>query len=334
MGHLVTRISRPVWTQSIKSGNGRLAQTSRYNSSSLALEWEETPFPVSQPMPQVISRRNIQTSAEQNAVTWRGLDLDAYNKGDKTSSATAFVIHFLVLILILRLGMVAHNRIVQADVKVTPLNFTLYAPPPPPPVVMKVAKLGGGGGGAHQMEEPPKGHPPAFVKMPTLAPQILRIDQPKLAVEPGISVKIPDSSNLPNVGVSNSPKIALVSQGSGSGSGFGIGMGGGIGSGRGSGYGSGVMSVGGGVSAPQLIHSVDPDFTEEARQANFQGTASIQLIVDSQGNPQDIHVVRHLGMGLDEKAMDAVRQYRFRPAMYQGHAVAVQMLIEVDFRLH
>ena len=67
---------------------------------------------------------------------------------------------------------------------------------------------------------------------------------------------------------------------------------------------------------------------------NFQGTVGIQLIVDAQGNPQDVRVVHHLGMGLDQKAIDAVRQYRFRPAMYQGHPVAVQLVIDVDFRLH
>jgi periplasmic protein TonB len=83
-----------------------------------------------------------------------------------------------------------------------------------------------------------------------------------------------------------------------------------------------------------LLHSVDPSFTDQARQANYQGTVSVQLIVDAQGNPQDVRVARHLGMGLDEKAVEAVRQYKFRPAVYQGRPVAVQMIVEVDFRLH
>jgi TonB family protein len=94
------------------------------------------------------------------------------------------------------------------------------------------------------------------------------------------------------------------------------------------------MSVGGGVAAPEVIHSVEPEFTEDARRANFQGSVSIKLIVDSQGNPQDVRLVRHLGMGLDEKAIEAVRQYRFKPAMYQGHPVSVQIVIDVDFHLH
>ena len=94
------------------------------------------------------------------------------------------------------------------------------------------------------------------------------------------------------------------------------------------------MSVGGGVSAPALVHSAQPEFTQEARAANFQGSVSIQLIVDAQGNPQNVRELRHLGMGLDEKAIEAVRQYRFKPAMYQGHPVAVQMVINVDFHLY
>jgi periplasmic protein TonB len=142
--------------------------------------------------------------------------------------------------------------------------------------------------------------------------------------------------------MAQSPQITLASQGRGSGSGFGQGLGGGIGAGRGvgagpgggGGYGGGLMNVGGGVSAPQLLHSVEPEFTEDARRANYQGSVSIKLIVDSQGSPQDVRLESHLGMGLDEKALAAVRQYKFRPAMYQGHPVSVQIVVDVDFRLH
>ena len=201
---------------------------------------------------------------------------------------------------------------------------------------------GGGGGGAHQVIEPTRGRPPEVAKMTITPPQIIRIDRPKLGVEPTMQVKIPDNTNLSNLGMSQSPQIALASQGSGSGSGFGSGIGGGIGMGHGSGagpgsgggYGGGIMSVGGGVSAPVVVHSVQPEFTQDARSANFQGGVSIQLIVDAQGNPQNIRVLRHLGMGLDEKAIEAVRQYKFKPALYQGHPVAVQMVIEVEFHLY
>lgn len=331
MGHLVLKASKPVWTQSINGSNGRLPRTDSFNRSSLALDWDDASLPVNLPVPLEMPKRNTQMSLVKNRVIWKGLDLDVHER-NRTSGATAFVIHCLILILILRWGMTAHTKVVQEEnTVVTPLHFTLYAPPP---MVMPVAKAASGGGGAHHFVEPAKVHPPVFARTPVLAPQILRVEQPKLAVAPAATWKIPENNNLPSLGVERSPQIALASLGSGGSSGFGSGLGGGIGSGNASGVGNGLMSVGGGVSAPQVIHSVDPEFTEDARQANFQGTASIQLIVDSQGYPQDIRIVRHLGMGLDQKAVDAVKQYRFRPAMYEGHPVAVQMQIEVDFRLH
>jgi len=201
---------------------------------------------------------------------------------------------------------------------------------------------GGGGGGAHDILEASRGRQPIVATNQITPPQIIRIDRPKLGIEPSEMVKMPDNNNLPNLGMAQSPQIALGSQGGGSGSGFGQGLGGGIGSGRGSGagpgsgggYGGGLMSVGGGVSAPRVLHTVEPEFTDEARRANHQGSVSIKLIVDSQGNPQDVRLASHLGMGLDEKALEAVRQYKFTPAMYQGHAVSVEIVVDVDFHLH
>jgi periplasmic protein TonB len=264
-------------------------------------------------------------------------------KGDRKSSAISFVIHVAAISLILTLAFKAHTSMVlQPTLVETPVDFKLTVPPP---ITMPVAKVqgGGGGGGAHQIIEPTRGHLPTVVaKAPVAPPQIIKIDQPKLSAPPSEVVKMPDNPALPNLGVSQSPQIALASQGKGSGSGFGQGLGGGIGAGHGAGagvgsgggYGGGLMSVGGGVSAPQLVHSVEPEFTETARQQNFQGAVSIKLIVDSQGNPQDVRLASHLGMGLDEKAIEAVRQYKFRPAMYQGHPVSVQIVVDVDFHLH
>lgn len=173
-------------------------------------------------------------------------------------------------------------------------------------------------------------------------PKIIKIDPPKLPVQPMTPINMSQPTPLPKLGAPQSPQVAMASQGPGSSGGFGFGMSGGLGSGHGTGqgpganggYGGGVMNVGGGVSAPIVIHSVEPQFSSQARQENFQGTVAIQLIVDSQGYPQDVRVARHLGMGLDDEAIAAVKQYRFKPAIYQGHAVPVQMIIEVDFRLH
>jgi TonB family protein len=258
------------------------------------------------------------------------------------SSTLSFILHAGIIYLIAWLALQTHTHAVPLHkVTVTHVDIRPYIPmTQPAPKVMG----GGGGGGAHQVVEPIKGHIPVIAKVQVAPPQLLVVDHPKLAVQPTVvmpqAVKIPDSS-MPNLGVPQSTQIAVASQGSGRGSGFGQGSGGGIGSGggggigagSGGGYGGGILSVGGGVSAPQVIHAVDPEFTDAARTAKYQGAVSIQLIVDANGNPQAIQVVRHLGMGLDEKAIEAVRQYKFRPAMYQGRPVAVRMLIDVDFHL-
>jgi TonB family protein len=168
-----------------------------------------------------------------------------------------------------------------------------------------------------------------------------KINTPKLLIQPTTSVQLPQDNPMPKLGAPHSQQVAMASQGQGGPNGFGFGIGGGIGSGHGTGegpgstngFGGGVMSVGGGVSAPEVIHSVQPQFTPEARRQNFQGVVAVQLIVDSQGFPQDVRLVHHLGMGLDEEAIAAVKQYRFRPATYEGRSVSVQMVIDVDFRL-
>jgi len=97
----------------------------------------------------------------------------------------------------------------------------------------------------------------------------------------------------------------------------------------------GVYHIGKGISAPQPLNTVEAEFSEEARRANYQGICLIQMVVDAQGNPQNPRVIRPLGMGLDEKALEAVKKYRFRPAMKDGHIpVPVRITVEVNFRLN
>ena len=106
-------------------------------------------------------------------------------------------------------------------------------------------------------------------------------------------------------------------------------------SGYGGGAGGGLYRVGGGVSAPVALNNVEAEFSDEARRAKYQGVCLISLIVDAQGNPQNPRVIRTLGMGLDEKALEAVRKYKFRPAMKDGKTpVPVMISVEVNFRLY
>src|SRR3974390_672772 len=205
---------------------------------------------------------------------------------------------------------------------------------------------GGGGGGDRDKLDATKGKLPKL-SMEQLAPPavVIRNDNPKLPVEPTVVVP-PDikiASNLPNLG-DPLAKIPMgpESNGTGSGGGIGSGSGGGVGSGagpgvgpgHGGGYGGGAYRVGGGVSAPKALYAPDPEYSEEARKAKYQGTVVLWLVVDASGRPQQIRVQRALGMGLDEKAIEAVKQWKFDPARKDGQAVPVMINVEVNFRLY
>jgi TonB family protein len=163
---------------------------------------------------------------------------------------------------------------------------------------------------------------------------------PSVVIPPTVQLA---NNNLPNFG---DPKSAVPagppSNGVGSGGGIGSGSGGGVGSGHGPGVGpgsgggtgGGVFRVGGGVSAPKALYTPDPEYSEEARKAKYQGTVVLWLIVGPDGRPQNVKVARTLGMGLDQKAIEAVRQWRFEPAKLNGNPVAVQINVEVNFRLY
>jgi TonB family protein len=249
-----------------------------------------------------------------------------------------------ILLFAIWLGIKTVQNIVKPPVAVTNVdvgNFDLKAP--------KAGKAagGGGGGGAHDIVDPMKGKLPPRVKDPITPPMIPVLDKPKLAVPSAINVQeniqLPDNPNLPTIGVTKSPNVALASNGQGGGGGMGTGYGGGLGSGTGNGFGpgrggntgGGLYQIGGGVSAPVPIFQPEAEFSDEARRAKYQGVCLISLIVDAQGNPQNPRVIRALGMGLDEKALEAVRKYKFKPAMKDGRTpVPVMITIEVNFRLY
>jgi TonB family protein len=94
-----------------------------------------------------------------------------------------------------------------------------------------------------------------------------------------------------------------------------------------------VFRVGGGVSQPELVFKVDPEYSEQARKAKFQGTVVLNLVVQRDGSVRDIKIINSLGLGLDEKAIEAVKQWRFRPGQKNGQPVDVSAIIEVTFRL-
>jgi TonB family protein len=206
---------------------------------------------------------------------------------------------------------------------------------------------GGGGGGDRSPIEANKGKLPTKSPDPMTPPTPVTIEHPKLPEPAAINVQkdilLPDNQNMPMIGMHNSSNVQLASAGSGNGAGMGTGSGGGLGSGYGNGYGpgyggnagGGLEQIGGRVSKPVLIFQPEAEFSDEARRAKYQGVCIVEMIVDAQGNPQNVHVIRSLGMGLDEKAMEAVRKYKFKPAMKDGKTpVPVMITVEVDFHLY
>jgi TonB family protein len=190
-----------------------------------------------------------------------------------------------------------------------------------------------GGGGSPDKIEAIRGKiPPRMQPLDTTPKAIV---PPVPTIDVARDIIIPDNPTLPNFGMSTSANVTLASAGNGNGMGVGSGYGNGYGPGSGGGIGGGVFSVGGGVSEPQLIHSVEAEFSDEARRAKYQGVVLVSIIVDRNGVPQNPRIVRPLGMGLDEKALEAIKQYRFKPAMKDGKTpVAVMMNVEIDFHLY
>jgi len=203
-----------------------------------------------------------------------------------------------------------------------------------PPRALPKANAMGGGGGQRGLTPVTKGTLPKFADTQIVPPKAPPLEPPKIHIEPTIEVQqdVKMASSIPQIGVASSPVVGM-SMGNGAGTGLGSGSGAGLGPGSGGNTGGGPKRIGGGVSAPVLIYSVDPEFSEEARRAKAAGNVMVKLWVDEKGNPTHVHVVRGIGMGLDEKAVAAVKQYRFRPAMENGKPVLVEMNVEVTFTI-
>jgi protein TonB len=247
---------------------------------------------------------------------------------DRKSTGTAILLHAAILALIF---WVSAHKIASY---VSPKTTLTEIEPPPPMAAPKTTAMGGGGGqrGATPVT---KGEMPKIAETQLVPPKAPPMQEPKITIQPTIEVqkdlKMADSK-MPNLGMPNSPLIG-TSMGNGSGTGLGSGHGSGLGAGEGGNYGGGVRRIGGGVSAPQLLFAPEPEFSEEARKAKAQGNVLVSLWVDDKGNPSHVRVVRGVGMGLDEKAIEAVKQYKFKPAMESGKPVTVELNVEVNFQI-
>jgi protein TonB len=221
----------------------------------------------------------------------------------------------------------------------TPQNLIL-------PLTPDQNKSGGGGGGGRKTVTPP-----SLGKLPRATdkqivppdPEPPKNPDPKLIVEP--TVVAPQLAQLPQInllnlgdpnGVPGPPSAGPgVGGGIGTGQGRGVGegKGPGVGPGEGGGNGGGPFRVGGGVTPPTILSRVEPQYSEEARKARYQGTVVLEAVVKKDGTVDILRVVRSLGFGLDENAIQALKQWRFKPGMRNGIPVDVALNIEVNFNL-
>jgi len=216
-------------------------------------------------------------------------------------------------------------------------------------------KAGGGGGGGRNTPTPPsKGQlPMASLQTPIIAPRPEpQIRPPSLQMPEWVQVQpnlIPKPDGLQPTGLPNGVP-GPPSAGPGSGSGMGSGSGGGMGSGDGTGVGpghgynmgGGGPQIGGGSrnaiatevdSRPVALNRPRPNYTEDARKNKVQGVIRARALIGADGSVKDVRLVSHLPDGLDEEAILAVKQMRFRPATKSGQPVNFWQMLEVEFNL-
>jgi|SRR5688572_1312389 len=217
------------------------------------------------------------------------------------------------------------------------------------PVILKLPKTdgksgGGGGGGRKALTPPSKGQIPRGADKQIVPPMVeIKNLAPLLAVE--TTVLAPQLAHLvplPNVpfgdpnGVSG-PLSAGPGRGggigTGDGTGVGPGRGGGVGPGEGGGIGGGVFNVGGGVSEPVLLSQIQPEYSDDGRKARIQGTVELLIVVNADGTVKFENVRKSLGYGLDQKAIDAVKRWKFIAGKKDGRAVATYVSVLVNFSL-
>jgi len=263
----------------------------------------------------------------------------------------------LILFLLLTIGVAAPTALPAA-----PMRLVFLAMPGP--------GGGGGGGGLKQPAPPPaakmKGASPVHSPVPRPRPPTTRPPEPEPKKTPPPPAPEPVAKPveppppappkpLPEVvaPIAQAPadpidKAGVLADardsnshgpgagggaGTGQGTGLGEGTGAGVGPGTGGGTGGGPYRPGAGITPPSIIREVRPDYTEEARRRGLAGDVDLEIVVRADGTVGNVKVIRGLGSGLDQRAVDAVRQWRFSPAKRFGTPVDVMVEVAVEFKL-
>jgi len=202
-------------------------------------------------------------------------------------------------------------------------RLTFFRPPP---------EVESRSGGSNQTPLPARhGSPPPTARRTFIPPA--SSDHPALAIPITIAFDIPTADSGPNIGDPLS-KFSIGAFGNRGANGLGDcgGCRGGVGDSDSGAPGLGVVR-GRGVTPPQLIYKIEPEFSEQARKAKYQGVVVLAIDVDASGNVRNIRVRQSLGLGLDEKAIEAVSKWRFRPGVLNGRPVTTEAVVQVSFQL-
>lgn len=350
------QLGRETWLSSLRTQLGQLSEERRHPPAEVELTAQEDPKALTKLVstePSVLSMvRQLRTAIDERLhppppieTTATPVDVeDIWAPHDrKYAGLISAAAHVVVGLLILFPLFSREAEILQITETVVPLYV-------PPPVILELEpepeQSGGGGGGGLQQEEPPSqgelpraaeeqfvpptpvapNPNPILVVEPTvIAPQLARVEPPPGLILLGVPDGIPGP---PSAGPGQGGGI-----GTGQGTGVGEGEGPGVGEGEGGGIGGGVFRPGGGVTPPTILSRVDPEYSEDARRARHQGTVVLDAIVRRDGTVEILNVVRGLGFGLDENAIEALEQWRFNPGKRNGEDVDIRLNIEVNFTL-
>jgi protein TonB len=262
-----------------------------------------------------------------NLLVFSSLDRTGGRRMSPQSIGIAVLLNIAAVLLLMIQVRAAH--LIPAHTDIALLESLV---PPPAPPKLNTAAGGGGNPGAAPVSQ---GNPPKFAVEVLNPPKAPPMEDPKIKIETTVDVD-PNlkmaKTDLLDLGLPNSPNVG-TSLGNGHGAGLGSGNGSGIGPGSGGNMGGGVKRVGGGVLAPVVLFAPEPEFSEEARKAKASGNVLVYLQVDTNGHPMNIRVVRGIGLGLDQKAIEAVSHYKFKPATENGHPVTVEMQVDVNFQI-
>lgn len=287
----------------------------------------DTARPVDTPLQQEVLKFSKEEPADPQLTTLFGGGYGQYQVRP-ANFLWSVVSHTVAVAVILLLFHVTIQPKIVAPSKTAAVELTDYIP-------LKVGKdgLSGGGGGDASKLKASAGTPPRAAKTQFTPPVVVQTQKSKLMVEPTVvaDLKMPQTKQIGDP----LSKLMTLSNGSGVGGGIGTGDGGGVGSGHGGpGVGPGLFHVGDGVSAPKAIYTPEPEFSEEARKAKYQGVVVLSGIIGVDGRVHNPRVVRSLGMGLDEKALEVVKLWKFDPGKKDGRPVAVEMGLEISFNLY